>query len=396
MNCSIILEHRFISSPNGHIWDETAYPYEFWQRYLTVFDSVNVVARVIESGNIGKGYRRVDGPSVSVSKIPYYLGPMQYVIRWSRVRNALVKSIANQDAIIFRIPSTLAATFCFGIQRSPRPFGVEVVGDPFDVFAPNVLRHPIRPLLRWFFKRQVSRLCHGADAVAYVNEFTLKKRYPANAGAYVTAFSSVELPEEAFCPPNPKISNADKTRIIFIGSLAQNYKGADILLNAAAILKQSGLNMEFHIIGDGRFRPQLEQQATQLSLNRNVAFLGQLPAGKAIRQEIDTGHIFVLPARTEGLPRVIIEAMARAKPCIGTRVGGIPELLHPDDLISPDDPYALASKIVQFTCNPDRMTVAAERNYAKARQYHKTHLDKRRQAFYTNLRSKTELWFNRS
>ena len=65
------------------------------------------------------------------------------------------------------------------------------------------------------------------------------------------------------------------------------------------------------------------------ALRDRVRFRGQLTTPVDVRAELDRADLFVLPSRQEGLPRAMIEAMARALPCIGSSVGGIPELLQP-------------------------------------------------------------------
>jgi glycosyltransferase involved in cell wall biosynthesis len=135
------------------------------------------------------------------------------------------------------------------------------------------------------------------------------------------------------------------------------------------------------LVGDGKHRLELETMVRQLALSDHVHFTGQLPAGDAVRAQLDRADVFVLPSKTEGLPRAMIEAMARGLPCIGSSVGGIPELLLSGDLVPPNDVQALADKIMEFASNPQRMTQSAARNLQKAREYHEDVLRTRRIEF---------------
>jgi glycosyltransferase involved in cell wall biosynthesis len=121
-------------------------------------------------------------------------------------------------------------------------------------------------------------------------------------------------------------------------------------------------------------------------------FLGELPAGEAVRAELDRADLFVLPSRTEGLPRAMLEAMARALPCLGSTVGGIPELLPPEDMVSPGDVTALARKIREVLADPPRMSRMSARNLEKAQAYREEILQERRVAFYQHVKEKTEAW----
>jgi glycosyltransferase involved in cell wall biosynthesis len=170
------------------------------------------------------------------------------------------------------------------------------------------------------------------------------------------------------------------------------YKAPDILIHAVDRAVRAGFDITLRIAGDGKHRAELEQLAARLSLAGRIQFLGQVPAGAGVRAELDRADLFVLPSRCEGLPRAMVEAMARALPCIGTTVGGIPELLHPDDLVSSGDVDALAQKIREVLSSPSRMTAMSARNLARAQDYRDDVLAARRNAFFSHVRSTTEAW----
>lgn len=181
-------------------------------------------------------------------------------------------------------------------------------------------------------------------------------------------------------------------KIIFIGSLDQLYKAPDILIHAIHCCLKEGIDVFLTMVGDGRFRPEIESLSRKLNLLDRIRFLGQMTAGEAVRAELDKADLFVLPSKTEGLPRAMIEAMARGLPCIGSNVGGIPELLPPEDMVPPGDVHALASKIREVIRDPERMNRMAERNWKKAHEYHDDILRERRNAFYQYVKEKTEEW----
>lgn len=150
------------------------------------------------------------------------------------------------------------------------------------------------------------------------------------------------------------------------------------------------------LIGDGQFRPQLEAQTRALGVSDRVRFAGELPSGEAVRAELDRADLFVLPSRSEGLPRALIEAMARGLPCIGSTVGGIPELLHQDDLVCPNDATGLFRMIDTCIEEPGRLLRMSERNLLKARDYHEGALRQARVEFYRWLRTETERSWTRT
>jgi glycosyltransferase involved in cell wall biosynthesis len=179
---------------------------------------------------------------------------------------------------------------------------------------------------------------------------------------------------------------------VTVASLEQRYKGVDHLIAALAMCLRAGMDLRLTVIGDGKHRGELERQAAALGLPDRVIFLGQLPAGEAVRRELDRSDIFVLASLTEGLPRAMVEAMARALPCIGTAVGGIPELLAAEDLAPPGDAGALAARILEVARDRDRMARMSSRNRIRAREYSDPVLRAHRLAFYRHLRQVTSDW----
>ncbi len=201
--------------------------------------------------------------------------------------------------------------------------------------------------------------------------------------------SDVELPEAAFVaspderrerPFGPQ--SGASFRLVSIGSMAQRYKGHDLVISALRDCRSAGLDVELVIVGDGRERAELARHAERLGVQRWVTFRGQLPAGAAVRRELDDAHLFVMASRVEGLPRALVEAMARALPCIGTQVGGIPELLPPEALVPTEDAAALAARIRELAADDGRRREWSRRSWETARTYREAELQPTREAFF--------------
>lgn len=389
---TVTLEHRFKSSPDGRLWSQTMFPYSFWQRYLEVFDRVNILARVLKVWSVPEDWKRVDGRGVSFSPVPHYIGVLKYLLRARSVECAVQSGLGERDAIIMRVGSHLAACLEPKLRQEGRPYGVEVLGDPYDVFAPGSVRHPLRPFLRWWAPRILRRQCANACAAAYVTENALQKRYPPAARAFSTFYSDVQTSEEAIVMFPRTYQKVPMFKIITVGSLEQLYKAPDILIDSVSLCVREGLNIHLVLVGDGRHRHELEAKVTSLGLGARVQFMGQVAAGKGVRAQLDSADLFVLPSRTEGLPRAMIEAMARGLPCIGSSVGGIPELLPLENMVPPGNALALASKIREVLSDPSRMTRMSARNLKKAREFEDHILAKRRREFYQAVKDRTAEW----
>ncbi len=388
----VFIEHRFDQTPDGAVWTQTMFARPFWSRYLDVFDHVRVVARLRAVAAAPGTWQRADGDGVSFAALPFYIGPRQYLRQRRRLTEA---AVAPGDAVIFRAPSAIAGQIEPVLRRAGHPYGVEVLGDPYDVFAPGAVRHPLRPFFRWWLPKKLARLCAGAAATGYVTEYALQRRYPPAPGAFTTYYSDVELSEETFVSAPRAPRRAGPFTLVTVGSLAQMYKAPDVQIDAVARLVHEGLDLRLVFVGDGKHRPELEARAAALGIAARVVFRGQLTAGVAVRAALDAADIFCMPSRTEGMPRAMIEAMARGLPCIGSTIGGIPELLPAEEMAPPGDVAALAEAIRAVVTDPERMVRMSARNLARAHNYREDELRTRRTHFYRALREQTEAWRER-
>jgi colanic acid/amylovoran biosynthesis glycosyltransferase len=161
--------------------------------------------------------------------------------------------------------------------------------------------------------------------------------------------------EGAHPPPG-----AAPARIVSVGNLVP-MKGMDVLVEAVGRLVATGRELELEIVGDGPEREQLEDQVRHAGLTGVVRFLGQRPPAEAhaAMRRADLFALACLEApdgAKDGVPTVLMEAMASGRPVISTRLSGIPELI--DDggtgwLVPPDDADALAAGIADALDHPD-------------------------------------------
>jgi len=395
VNILVNTSTRFSQSADGQVWAPTeSFAYAYWTRYLDVFDRVDVLARVLPVAGAPKDARLVSGPGVKILALPDFVGVRHFAREYFRLRRQIARYVAEANAIGVVLPCVVGDLAWRSIPFG-RPYAAMVSGDPYEVFAPNTSDHLLRPLLRWWFSHRLRAQCRQACACAYVTQHILPQRYPSGDGQFSTYYSNTNLSHESILTRARGIATQPKPfRLITVGTFDTLYKGQDTLLEAVRLCRQRNFPVDLVLVGDGRRRGEIELLAQRLGVAQYTHFAGQLRSTAAVREELDKADLFVLPSRTEGLPKSVLEAMARALPCIGTSVGGIPELLPAEDMVPPDAPELLAQRIEEVLQSPGRMEMMSSRNLETSRQYRPEVLRERRIAFYSVLRDRSADWLS--
>jgi len=395
----VTLEDHLWRSADGYIYGHGPTGYSVWSELLESFEAVVLLARVGNRNDLHLRGNKVEGPAISVRELPDYLGPWNYLLALPTLRSRIRAAVAQCDAHLLRVPGLVGRLAWQEIRRVRKPYAAEVMSDPSDTLSPGTMSTPFRSLYRAVATQGLKAICGEAFATLYWSGETMRRRYPPATNAYTCVAPRIFLNGGYACTADMAqrfriIESGNRLhkpgevarRIGFIGSFAQLYKGADTLLRALALCLHRGANLEISLVGEGRYRKNMETLARELSIERSVHFLGQLAFGLAVCDFLDSIDLFVMPSRAEGLPRALVEAMARGCPCIGSNVGGIPELLAADDLVPPNDPEALARKIMEVTDDPDRMMAMSGRNLSRAKEFDPEVLRNMRLAFYQYVR----------
>jgi len=385
----ITSEHRFDRTPDGSVWTSTNHSYADWSRYLSDFREVRILARVRDVASPPDTGERADGPDVSIWALPYYLGFGAFCKRWREVKRSAIAGIDPEDAVILKAPSILSTLVEPALRRRGQPFAVQVIGDPRDVYSAGAMRHPLRVVFREVLVRRTAALCRDASVVSYVTSERLQALYPCRPLVFRNGVSDVVLSARSIVSRTRAKAAHTPLRLITVGSLEQLYKGTDTLLEAVHLCVRAGLDLRLVVVGGGQYQPMLEELAKRLGIAGQIEFKGLLPAGDAVLAELDKCDLFVLPSRAEGLPRAMIEAMARALPCIGSNAGGIPELLDQTCLVPPGEPRVLANKIIEVASTPGMLSRMSTASLAKAKEFSETTLAARRSEFLSQVADAT-------
>ena len=194
-----------------------------------------------------------------------------------------------------------------------------------------------------------------ADAhhVVTVSEFNvrwLRERFGSAAAHVHRVYNGLDVATLPFVSPGRR-----EARIAFVGRLVEK-KGLPDLLDAVALLRERGVAVPLDVVGAGPLEDALRAQVRVLELEDLATFHGPLP-GDRVRQVLAAASVFAAPCvqasdgDRDGLPTVLLEAMAAGTPCVSTPVTGIPEAVldgRTGLLVGERDPDALADAIARL------------------------------------------------
>ncbi len=383
-SATVVLDHKFRIDSHGRLCATTMFGNSFWSRYLQTFDEVQVVCRAKPMTD-GENVSPINLPRLTFHPVPYYDGPQEYFCRRAAIKRSVNEALRKNRAIILRAPQILPVLAYHSIRSQRRSFGVEVVGDPWDVYGPGAERHPLRPFFRWYFSRKLRELCRNASALSYVTKGALQRRYPPSEYAFSTYASSVEIFDIAHRPRPAKFFETRPFRLLFVGALNRLYKGQDILIRAFANLLRSGLDVHLTIVGDGQYKSNLMDLAQKFAAHNRIDFMGEVQFGTPVLEQMDRAQLFVLPSRQEGLARTAVEALSRGLPCVCTDVGGMSEIVPTNCLVEAGSVDALTERLVQVIQQPRQLAELSSKGLEVAREFLHESIEPRRQAFFRSV-----------
>jgi glycosyltransferase involved in cell wall biosynthesis len=151
----------------------------------------------------------------------------------------------------------------------------------------------------------------------------------------------------------PDVPVPDAARLLNVGRLCEQ-KGQILLMEAARELRSRGIHFELNLVGDGEDRAALEEIIARYGLTDSVRLLGWQTEAQ-VQEQIRQCRLVVLPSFAEGLPVVLMEALAMGRPVIATSIAGIPELVQHKVsgwLIPPGSVEALVSAVCDGLAMP--------------------------------------------
>ncbi|AWB08199.1 glycosyltransferase family 4 protein (plasmid) [Azospirillum humicireducens] len=309
-------------------------------------------------GDLPRVERRADG--VEIRRIP--------TLRRRRDRSSVVEMLAFLASSLAMAPWIAArwrpdATIAyFGLPCGPAAWMVKALsGVPYVVslrggdvpgfqYDGISLYHRLAgPVIGWLWRRSSAVVANSEGLADLARRFA-----PDQPVAIIPNGVDAVRFSPAGAGPVDAGNDGDRLSLLFVGRVVRQ-KGLDVLFEALASLPSGTRGrIGLTIVGDGPARPELEAQAARLGLSERVAFRGWLG-----RDELPAAYraadAFVFPSRDEGMPNVVLEAMAAGLPVVATRIAGNRDLVVEEEtglMLDADDTPALAAALARLAEDP--------------------------------------------
>lgn len=346
-----------------------------WTRGLDGIEGLGLAVRVEAASPVPHGASPVDVDYVA--ELPYYVGLRSMVRALPRLVLAVNAAVKRSDVVVSRLPGLMGLLAVAAARRHGRPVAVEVVGDVRDVLGAGTLG-PVGRVAAPFLAATTRWAVRQAQAARYMTQRTLQEAYPVRQGVPTVGASSVQLDDTWLIPPESVGPTAVESPVILaIGSQEQLYKAHDTLIRAHVDVLRRHPTARLVLVGQGRMQAHLRALANESGIGDKVDFPGYVKDRDALRDLLDSCTVFCMPSRTEGLPRALVEAMARGRMCLGSHAGGIPELLSVECLFDAEDVPAWSSAICRALDAPVSRAEHGRRNAVAAQEFSPARLGER-------------------
>lgn len=275
----------------------------------------------------------------------YVLGPVL----------ALILALTRRpSAVVCQSPLEGVGVIALGrlIPRGWRPaVQIEVHGDWRT--APRLYGSRLRRVLAPMSDRLSAWSVRHADRIRVVSNATAERAESTGYRGPLDRY--VEFSDLSRFVDDPPIALPEGRRAVFVGAL-ERYKGIDVLISAWPKVVASIPDAQLSVVGRGTLEGMLKRHITRGGLGGSITLLGHIDP-ETLRTVFDHSWCLVLPSRSEGLGRVVFEAMARARPVVASAVGGLLEIIDDGStgyLVDPDQADHLATALLRVLSDPDQ------------------------------------------
>lgn len=300
--------------------------------------SKTVLVAHVEKKLPAKGCYLIPGGNLEVVHLPPTNGEHQVLLKLPITIAKCISVARRIDVAHVRMPDYTGISGALACKLAKVPYFCQIVDD-WQVLAqsiPFMKKGGLGGILKlhlYFYDFWERFFCK--NQMVFAQGETAYRKHIVNADAHLVFSSShheddILTPKETFKRPPYKILNVARLNSV---------KNQILLLRALARLNEHGRDWRLAIVGEGAKRVFLEKEAVKLGVNEWVEMPGMLPHGMDLWSRFDAADVFVLPSRSEGTPKVVLEAMCRGIPVAAAAVSGVPAQLGGGEwgLLFPDN-----------------------------------------------------------
>lgn len=363
---------------------------DFFEKYCLTFDSVRILGEALKNDLTYDNLVLMDDSKFSIRILPRNRSPRD-MKNDSAIKKALHEEISKAEAIIIK-PLARKGLMAIKIAKKlKKPYMIEVTGDIHNALRqnPSFLKRMYAPVLY----RQILNTIRDCRFGLYVSQEYLQSQFPIRGK--MCGCSDVILKKadpEVLAKRIQRIEALPEQKTInlaLIGFYQSNMKGVDTAIRALARLPEK---YHLHILGNGteENRNKWIEYGKARSVVGRIHFPKPLSSSELVLEWLDTMDAFVLPTRSEGLCRCMLEAMSRGCPSFATDICTMPELLPAECLHPLGDDEKLSEQILAVMEQSDLAKKYARINFEHAKEYDPEILKNRRNAFLAEFRSYCE------
>ncbi len=378
--------YQFVKKSDGD-YALPAYGNHFWQKYLDVFDGVDVLGEDIK-GYLNNGtLAKITDDRIRIELLPENTNPKSFK-NDKEVKRLLEKHISAAEAILIKPACRKGMQAIEIAKKFNKPYMIEITGDLNLTLKNN--SNPLKKLYGPIIHRQILHAIRDCKFGMYVSEKYLQKVYPIAGEQCGCTDTVIPDPEETALENRiHKINLLGKESPVKVGIVASYHdsrKGLDTAIKALAVL--GDFRIELHVLGLGTEvdRCNWFDYARKYGVEKQLIFDSSKSNIKEVLEWNDEMDVIILPSRSEGLPRCIVESISRACPCILSNVCGMPELVNERWLHNPGDEKKLAFLLDEMINDKEKMRMAAQENFRHSFDYTQNVLKKRRNVFLSKFR----------
>ncbi len=375
---ALIADNHFIYTDDGMVYVNGTYSKQYLTRFTSNFDKVIIIARgrKANSNDDLKKLRETGGERVSFCFLEDFQGIIGFIKKRKSIQRQIIRQFENVDAVIVRMPCVLTTISLFCAKVKNIPVLIDVGADPETIYE-GAANKFVTLALSKYLRNVCRKSCMEANGVSYVTSHILQEKYPCKAikagesTLYFTAsISNVDISSDFYIQRTID-TKKDNVKLLHISNNIPNKssKGHQESIMVLSSLIKKGFHAKLTFLGHGDGIDELKLLAAQQGVSDAVEFEGRVADRNTYRSIILENDIFIFPSHSEGLPRVLLEAMATGMVCVSSNVDGIPEILNSEDIFDYSNIEGMCNRIIELISNLEEMKRVSLRNYQTATKF---------------------------